>query len=123
MLPTITQKQKSVIVMVEPKKETRSTLKPMMDKYINPKNNPRFKFPLSFPTAGIWAAAMEIVEISRILPALAMEEGRSADSLVAMVTMVTAMARSHAISWILHFCSAISTGSSPSPMRSLSERW
>ena len=123
MLPTMTQKQKRVMVMVEPKKEARSTLKPIMVRYIRPKNRPRFKFPLSLPTAGICAAAMEMVDIRRILPALAKSGGRKDASLVEMVTTVTETARRHAISWILHFCSAMSTGSSLSPMRSSSDRW
>ena len=106
----ITQKQNTVMITVEPKKDARSTLNPMIARYISPKNNPRLILPRSLPTKGICAAIMENVEISSTLPALAKSEGRKAESFVATVTISTEIARSHAISLMLHFSSPISTG-------------
>ena len=106
----ITQKQNTVMIIVEPKNDARSTLNPMIARYIIPKNSPRLIFPRSLLTNGICAAAMENVEISRTLPALAKSEGRKAESFVEMVTINMEIARSQAISLMLHFSSPISTG-------------
>ena len=62
-LPTMTQKQNSVIIRAEPANSAMFTWKPMVVINTMENNRPKSKFPFNFCTAGIWAASRDRVVI------------------------------------------------------------